>query len=118
MLLELLRPLSFFAGMLSLYPVMLSAFFVPGTRWEERLYAALLRVAVSACLCFASGLLYTHPAGHQTTSRHEAADGLLSTLPVRLFFCAIGGMALLFALSWWLDAYYVPLILDHGCCRP
>jgi hypothetical protein len=117
MLLELLRPLSFFAGMLSLYPVMLSAFFVPGTRWEERFYAALLRVAVSACICFASGLLYTHPAGHETPSSHEAAHGLLTTLPVRLFFSAIGGMALLFALSWWLDTYYVPLIY-HGCCRP
>jgi hypothetical protein len=60
MLLELLRPLSFFAGMLSLYPVMLSAFFVPGTRWEDRFYAALLRVAVSACICERSAL---HPSG-------------------------------------------------------
>jgi hypothetical protein len=26
-------------------------------------------------------------------------------------------LALLFALSWWLETYYVPM-LRHGCCRP
>lgn len=118
MFLELLRPLSFFAGMLSLYPVALSAFFVPGTHWEERLTVALLRVAVAACLCFTSGLLYAHPAHHASHAIDEPADPLLRTLPVRLFFCAIGGMALFFLLSWWLDTYYVPLILQRGCCRP
>ena len=61
MLLELARPLSFFLGMFSLYPVMLSAFFVPGAHWEERLEMALLRVALAACICFASGLLYAWP---------------------------------------------------------
>jgi len=117
MLLELLRPLSFFVSMLSLYPVMLSAFFVPGTRWEERLAMALLRVVFAACICFASGLLYARSASGASHGQGGSGEALLSTLPVRLFFCATGGMALLFALSWWLDAYYVPL-LHHGCCRP
>ena len=107
MLLELLRPVSFFLSMLSLYPVLVSAFFVPGTRWEERLWMALLRLAVAGCLCFASGLLY----------RQEEGGKLLATLPVRLFFCGAGGMMVLFCLSWWLDTYYIPL-LQHGCCRP
>ena len=108
MLLELLRPLSFFLAMLSLYPVLLCAFFVPGTRWEERLWMALMRVAFAGCLCFASGILF---------QQEERSGKLLSTLPVRLFFCGAGGMAVLFCLSWWLDAHYVPL-LRHGCCRP
>ena len=38
------------------------------------------------------------------------AATLMSTLPVRLFFCALAGMAVLFALSWYLDVYYVPLL--------
>jgi hypothetical protein len=42
MLLELLKPASFLFSILSLYPVMMNAFFVPGTRWEERLELALL----------------------------------------------------------------------------
>jgi hypothetical protein len=110
MLLELLRPLSFFISMLSLYPVMLNAFFVPGTHWEERLEMALLRVVLAACICFTSGLLYSwHTAS-------QPAEPLLSTLPVRLFFWTMLGIVLLFAISWWLDAYYVPL-LRHDCCR-
>jgi hypothetical protein len=117
MLLELLRPLSFFLSMLSLYPVLLSAFFVPGTQWEERLEMALLRVALSACICFASGLLYARPVSRHSHAGPKAAEPLLSTLPVRLFFWVIGGLALLFALSWWLDVYYVPM-LRHDCCRP
>jgi hypothetical protein len=112
MLLELARPLSFFLSLLSLYPVMLSAFFVPGTRWEERLEMALLRVALAACVCFGSGALYawhSRPGG-------EGGETLLATLPVRLFLWAMAGMAVLFALSWWLDVYYVPM-LRHDCCR-
>jgi hypothetical protein len=113
MLLELARPLSFFLSILSLYSVMMSAFFVPGTRWEERLWMAILRVVFAASVSFASGLLYSWPS----RTDPEPAEPLLSTLPVRLFFWGVGGMALLFALSWWLESYYVPM-LRHGCCRP
>ena len=112
MLLELLRPLSFFLAMLSLYPVMLSAFFVPGTRWEDRLEMALLRVVFAACICFTSGLLY---AWH-SPALHEPSQPLLSTLPVRLFLWALAGMAVLFVLSWYLDTYYVPMA-RRDCCR-
>lgn len=113
MFLELARSLSFFLSMLSLYPVMMNAFFVPGTHWEERLEMALLRVTFSACLCFASGILYSW----HSSATPEPAEPLMETLPVRLFFWALAGMALLFAISWWLESYYVPM-LRHGCCRP
>jgi len=112
MLLELLRPLSFFLSMLSLYPVMLSAFFEPGTRWEDRLEMALLRVVFAACVCFASGLLYSW----HSPSLHEPPEPLLSTLPMRLFLWALAGMAVLFVLSWYLDTYYVPMA-RRDCCR-
>jgi hypothetical protein len=110
MLLELARPLSFFLGMFSLYPVMLSAFFVPGAHWEERLEMALLRVALAACICFASGLLYAWPSNTGTP------EPLLSTLPVRMFLWTLAGMAILFVLSWYLDTYYVPMA-RRDCCR-
>ena len=117
MLLELLRPFSFFLSILSLYPVLASAFFVPGARWEERLAMAWLRVTMAACICLSSGLLYSLPEPHQAGAHSLPKEPLLSTLPVRMFFYAIGGMAMLFLLSWWLDTYYVPL-LRRGCCRP
>lgn len=110
MLLELARPFSFFLSMLSLYPVMVSAFFVPGARWEERLEMALLRAALAACICFASGLLYAWP------SNTEPPEHLLSTLPVRMFLWTIAGMTVLFVLSWYLDTYFVPMA-RRDCCR-
>jgi hypothetical protein len=35
---------------------------------------------------------------------------LARTLPVRIFVWALSGFALLFALGWYLDSYYVPLL--------
>ncbi|MGH9606341.1 MAG: hypothetical protein ACRD3N_11665 [Terracidiphilus sp.] len=106
MLLELGKVLSFFLSLLSLCDAMMSAFFVPGTRWEDRLATFLLRIAFAGCICFASGIFFTFSA-----HTHPGVESsILSTLPVKLFFWALAGMALLFALSWYLDAYFVPLL--------
>jgi hypothetical protein len=112
MLLELGRMLSFVLSILSLYPVMMSAFFEPGSRWNERLTVILLNIALAACVCFSSGLLFSWPA----RTNPDAGQPLMSTLPVRLFFWAMAAMAILFAVSWYLEAYYLPLI-RHDCCR-
>jgi hypothetical protein len=112
MLLELGRTLSFFLSLLSLFPVLVSAFFEPGSRWQERLTVILLNCALAACICFASGLLFSWPA----RTNPDAGQPLLSTLPVRMFLWAMAAMAVLFALSWYLEVYYLPLI-PHDCCR-
>jgi hypothetical protein len=112
MLLELARTLSFFLSMLSLYPVMMNAFFVPGTRWPERLAGALLYIALAGCVCCMSGLLYSRPS-----PGNPEGELLMSTFPVRMFLWAMVGMALLFSLSWYLEEYFVPL-MRHDCCRP
>jgi len=113
MLLELTRALSFFLSMLSLYPVLIGAFFVPGTGWQERLVNSLLHIAFSACICFSSGILFIWPVRFNL----QAGRSLLSTLPVRLFFLALAGMAVLFLISWYLEENFVPL-MRHDCCRP
>jgi hypothetical protein len=56
--LELGKALSFFLSILSICPLVMNAFFVPGTRWQERLGMALVRAALAGCVCFASGLLF------------------------------------------------------------
>jgi hypothetical protein len=123
MLLELSRTISFFLSLLSLYPVLMSAFFIPGIRWEERLTMALLKVALAGCICFASGLLFCWPSGNNTEATSpegtsaEATEPLMSTLPVRMFCWTMAGVAILFTVSWYLEEYYVPLV-RHGCCRP
>ena len=109
MLLELGRAVSFFLSILSLFPAMYSAFFVPGAGWEERLALSLDHIAISACICFASGLLFALPVRVHARIRLS----LLSTLPVRMFFLALAAMTLLFAASWYLETYYIPLLYKN-----
>ena len=106
MLLDLGKAVSLTLSILSLYPVMLSAFFVPGTRWDDRLVMSLLKIASAACVCFASGLLFAMrpQLGLRTFSV------VFSTLPVKLFFWAMAAMSVLFVVSWYLEEYYVPLL--------
>jgi cation transport ATPase len=106
MFLELSKAFSFFLSILSLYPIALSAFFVPGSRWQERLTMSLLKIALAACVCFASGFLFSW----SSQTNPEAGQSLISTLPVRLFFWAMAGMAILFVISWYLEEYYVPFL--------
>lgn len=105
-ILDLGKVLTFFLTLLTLLEAANSAFFIPGARWRERLAACLLRAAIAGCFSFASGILFTMSA----RARRVAVPTLTSTLPVRLFFWTLGGMAILFALSWYLDAWYVPLL--------
>jgi len=97
-LLELGKAISFFVSILSIYPVAISAFFVPGSRWEERLSMALAKLVIAGCVCFISGLIFSWPA----RSNPEAGVALTSTLPVRLFFWAAAGGVALFMTSWYL----------------
>jgi hypothetical protein len=112
MLLEIGRALSFFLSMLSLYPVLMSAFFVPGTHWQERLTMSLLYIALSSSICLASGFLFTRPS-----PGNPKGQALTSTLPVRMLLWALAAMTILFAVTWYLEEYYVPL-LPHPCCKP
>jgi hypothetical protein len=106
MLLDLGKAVSLILSILSLYPVMLSAFFVPGTRWEDRLAMSLIKIALAACVCFASGFLF---ALRPRLSLRTFSQ-IFSTLPVRIFFWSMGAMVVLFAVSWYLEEYYVPLL--------
>jgi hypothetical protein len=110
-ILDLARAFSFFLSLLSLYWVTLSAFFIPGTRWQERLSLALLRMSLAACVCFFSGLLFSWPA---RTSRRNP-ERITSTLPVQLFFWTLGGIALLFLCSWYLASYPCTLNPTADC---
>jgi magnesium-transporting ATPase (P-type) len=101
-LLELGKAITLIMSILSLYALLVSAFFVPGSAWDERLVNSLLRIALAACMCFASGLLFR--------SSEPDEPPVTRTLPVRLFLWAVAGMALLFFLSWYLEEYYVPLL--------
>jgi hypothetical protein len=100
-LLDLAKMVSFAMSILSLCALLDAAFFIPATRWEDRLIASLARAGFAASVCLISGVLF-HFSQPQVP--------LARTPPVRLFFWALSGFSLLFALGWYLDAYYVPLL--------
>jgi len=100
-LLDLRKVVSFAMSILSLCALLDTAFFIPATRWEDRLVASVARIGLAGCVCLISGLLF-----HSS----EPQVPLGRTLPVRLFLSALSGCTLLFALGWYLDAYYVPLL--------
>ncbi len=102
-MIELGKAVSLCASILSLYAASFSAFFVPGTRWEERLYLAFSHIAIAACICFASGLIFAQEP------HTKYGNSLLHTLPVQLFFCGVAAMTILFVVSWYLTVYYIPL---------
>ena len=106
MFLDIGKTLSFILSILSLYAVLESAFFIPGSDWQERLSLSLMRGAIAACICFASGILFALP--RKQNARTETP--ITSTLPVQLFFWAMAGVAILSTVSWYLDVYYVPLL--------
>ena len=101
MLLDLGRALSFFLGILSLYMVAISAFFDPGSRWEDRLALAFVKLALSGCICLFSGVLFTWNSPRQR---------LRSTLPVQMFLCAATAIIVLFFACWYLHIGWLSIL--------
>ena len=104
MFLDLARAITFILSILMLYWVMLSAFFVPGTHWQERLAECALRIGLAACVCLASGLIFAW----RPRTPSKIGPSPIATLPMRLFFWGMGAMAGLFVLSWYLEEYFIP----------
>ncbi|SNT42141.1 hypothetical protein SAMN05421770_11328 [Granulicella rosea] len=98
MLIELSKALSFALCLVSLHAVLASAFFEPDTTWPQRLTAGLFRLAIAACVCCASGLLFSYPARWNP----DRDVSLWRTLPIRLFLWAAVVLSMLFALTWYL----------------
>ncbi|HVZ82910.1 MAG TPA: hypothetical protein VG893_04490 [Terracidiphilus sp.] len=107
MVLDLARAFSFFLSIVAIYAAAIGAFFVPGTRIEERIFLTLLRLGFAACICLLSGLFFAWPASARPQPTHTA---LISTLPVRLFLWSLAAIVLLFLASWYLASY--PCTLD------
>jgi len=111
MLLDLTRAASFFLSIVTLYWVTISAFFVPGASLKDRLFTALLRLALAACASFLSGLFFAWPS----RTHRQPHQPLTSTLPVQLFFWALAAIAVLFLSSWYLATYPCSINISHDC---
>ncbi len=99
-LLDFGKVASFLMSILSLCALLDTAFFVPATRWEDRLVASLARIFLAGSVSALSGVLF-----HLS----QPNVPLAKTLPVRMFLWAIAGFSLFFVLGWSVDVYYMPL---------
>ncbi len=109
-MLEVVKMFAFLLSILSIYWAAISAFFVPGAQWEERLWMAAFKLLAAAAVCFYSGMVFSWPSKSNPT----ALCPITSTPPVRLFFWAVGGIALLFTLSWYSADAEAQNALIHG----
>jgi hypothetical protein len=111
-MLELAKAATFFACLLSLYRVMLSAFFHPGLQMQDRLYLTLARLALAAAICLLSGLVFRLP----TRTNPDAHLPLTSTLPMQLFFWTAPILTLLFLASWYLTCGAPTFTTHYPAC--
>ena len=103
---ELAKLAALVLTILSIYALVVSAFFVPGSPWNARLLSSIETLAMTACVCFASGLLFSITGDSSPPPIRTVAR----TLPVQLFFWSLGGVVLMFLLSRYLEVYYIPTI--------
>jgi ABC-type enterobactin transport system permease subunit len=99
---ELAKAVALVLSIASLYALLGSAFFTLGSPWQQRILSSVETLAMTACVCFASGLLFSITA--------SSGPPVVRTLPVQLFFWSLGAMVLMFLLSRYLEVYYLPLI--------
>jgi hypothetical protein len=97
-MLDLLKAAATAATIAAVYRVGIAAFFAPASRWEDRILAALLRLAVAACVALAGGMLFTWPS----RSNPDRDKPLLSALPIQMLLWSSLLMAVLFAASFYL----------------
>jgi hypothetical protein len=111
-MLELAKAATFFASILSLYWVALTAFFVPGLHWQDRLFLALAKLALAAAVCLFSALIFRLPV----RTNPDAHQPLTSTLPMQLFFWTAPILLILFLASWYLTCGAPTFTTHYPAC--
>ena len=100
MLLEAAKPIAVLLCMVALCALFYTAFLVPASVLEQRVWDSLVLLSLTAGICLSSAMLF-----------REAGEGgtgsLLRTLPVQMFCWGVGLMVVLFFASWYLETHCV-----------
>jgi len=100
MLQETAKPIALLLCLLSLCAVFYTAFLVPASTMEQRLWDSAVLLLLAAGISFASGMLFREPT-------RDGVEPVTRTLPMRVFFWAACLMAVLFVASWYLETYCI-----------
>jgi hypothetical protein len=105
MILELGKFISLLAGIVSLHAVFYTAFLAPVGGMRERVFQSLDMLVLACGVCLASGLIFRswdRKAGIEKSS-------IAASLPMKIFWWFSSVVVVMFAASWFLQTYYLPL---------
>jgi hypothetical protein len=100
MLQEAVKPIALLLCLLSLCAVFYTAFLLPASGLEQRIWDSTILLSLAAGICMSSGMIFREPTP-------DGLEPILQTLPVQLFCWATAMMAALFVVSWGLETYCV-----------
>jgi hypothetical protein len=103
--LELAKFASLLLGILSLDAVLHIAFLEPGRNLEQQFLPSLRMLLLAGAVCLGSGYIFR--AWQQKAGQRNAS--LAGSLPMLIFWWAGGVIALLFAVSWFVERYFLHL---------
>jgi hypothetical protein len=103
MLVELAKPVALLLCLLSLCAVFHTAFLIPASDLHQRIWDSLELLSLAGGISLASGLIFRESAAKPTGD----SAGLAETLPLQVFFWAVGTMLLMFLASWYLETHCI-----------
>jgi hypothetical protein len=104
-LLELGKFVSLLLSILCLYAVFHTAFLTRVDEFHEHILPVLRMFVLAAAACWSSGWIF-HRWEQKAGAEHSRIAG---TFPVKIFWWASAGFLILFALSWFIEDFYLPL---------
>jgi hypothetical protein len=100
MLLEIAKPIALLLCILALCSVFYTAFLVPASGLEQRIWDSLILLSLAAGICLSSGMIFRE-------ATQSGVEPLTRTLPVQMFCWAVGLMMAWFLVSWYLETYCI-----------
>jgi hypothetical protein len=109
MLLELARPVTLLASMISLLAVFHTAFLGSEADFSQRVYDAVEMLLIAAGVSLISGLCFLEGGRRRKAGDPYRFDGMriAETFPMQVFCWTTGIMVALFLLAWYLETHCI-----------
>jgi hypothetical protein len=110
MLLEIARPVTLLASLLSLLAVFHTAFLGAETDFPQRMYDSAGVLLLAAGISLVSGMAFLSGKANKrsgTSPTQLTLAQITETFPMRIFFWTTGVMLVLFLLAWYLETHCI-----------
>jgi hypothetical protein len=108
MFLDIAKPIALLMCILSLLATFRAAFLIPASELNIRIHDAFALLLLSAGVSILGGLLFRESAAIE---RNPVS--LSGTLPIQIFCWASTVILILFAVSWYIETYFLPYAGAH-----